>query len=288
MQIEIPGELTHVSTVQTWECDSNAHLNVQFYHQRFREAGHYYRRKYGLEGASMTCAHTRFYRELHADHTGRILTLPVYDIHGAYYLMHNLTVDGMTPSCISLDRLERDADEVFRQAKHKIARPLAEFSKAGPRGLGVDHRPPSTKVAAMLATASADISCMTHVLQHDLDHAGVWRAERLISSFSNGGQSAWALVGATENWLRARNLGRVVLELKYKQIASPEPDTILRQISYPFALKGKTYSFCHQIEDAVSGQVYGLGELLSALMDLTSRKVVSIPDELTLPKGVEF
>lgn len=286
MHIELEGELSHIATVQTWECDSNAHLNVQFFHQRFREAGYFFRQKHGLDGTPMATAHTRFYRELHADDTARVLTLPVYDTAGTFYLMHRLTVDGMAPACISLDRLDGDPATLSTQIKLLNAQPLAHFPMAGPRGLVAGHERPPADTDQLIAAAQADVTSIAQVLQNDLDHAGIWRAERVISSFSNGGQSAWTLVGGTNERLHALNLGRVVLELKYKQMASPAAGTILRQTSYPLALNEKTYRFCHQIEDAVSGQVYALGETLSVLMDLSARKVVALPTGISLPKGM--
>lgn len=276
MNQTLVGELTHVATVQTWECDSNNHMNVQFFHQRFREAGYLFRQQYGLKGTAMASAHTRFYRELHADDTGRILTVPVRDNTGTLFLMHQLTVDGSTLCCVTLDQLSDDKPGL-------PARPLADFPQAGPRGLDAGRVKTAKDTQAMVVDGIADVTCITHLLPSDMDHVDDWRAERVVSSFSNGGQSAWAIVGATTPWLREHNLGRVVLEMKYDRFAYPDPGTVLRQTSYPVALKGKTYRFRHQIEDALSGKVCATGEVLSVLMDLSARKVVPLSPALKLP-----
>lgn len=272
----IAGEMTHVATVQSWECDSNRHLNVQFFHQRFREAGYHFRIQHGLSDTPMVSAHTRFFRELHADDTGRVLTLPVRDAGGAVFLMHQLTVDGHAACSITLDRLKVEPPEL-------AVLPLADFPQAGSRGLSASRVDAATDTQTLLAAGGAEVTCITHVLPEDMDHAGQWRAERLVSSFSNGGQSVWNLIQATTPWLRERNLGRVVLEMKFENRASPAPGAVLRQVSFPKALKGKTFQFGHQIEDALSGEVYAAGEVLSVLMDLTTRKVVPLPPELGMP-----
>ncbi|WP_133358772.1 thioesterase family protein [Antarcticimicrobium luteum] len=272
----LDGDLTHVSTVQTWECDSNAHLNVQFFHQRFREAGYLFRQRNGLAGTAMASAHTRFYRELHVDDTATVFTLPVRDAHGAVFLMHRLTVDGDTLCCCSLDRLDGDTSRL-------APLPLSDFPQVAPRGLPEGPTPPVEGTDALIAAGAAAVTCITHVLPSDMDHAGVWRAERLISSFSNGGQSAWALVGAVTPWLREHNLGRVVLEMKLDCFTPPAAGAVLRQTSHCIELGAKTYRFGHQIEDAVTGRLYAAGQVLSILMDHGSRKAVPIPPDLKAP-----
>ncbi|MDF1717147.1 MAG: thioesterase family protein [Antarcticimicrobium sp.] len=276
MNDPLDSELTHVSTIQTWECDSNAHLNVQFFHQRFREAGHLFRLRHGLPGTSMVSAHTRFRRELHVDDTATIFTLPVQDADGQLFLLHRLTLDGETLCCTSLDRLTGTVPGL-------VARPLTEIPEAAPRGLPGTPTVPIADTGALVASGAARITCITHVLPADMDHAGEWRAERLVSSFSNGGQSAWQMIGATTPYLRERNLGRVVVEMTLDRFASPAPGAVLRQTSRSIEMNEKTYRFGHQIEDAVTGTLYAAGEALSILMDLGSRKAVPIPQELRAP-----
>lgn len=276
----LDGHLCHVSTVQTWECDSNDHLNVQFFHQRFREAGRLFRLRHGLSDTPMHSAHTRFFKELHVDDTATVLTLPVHDEDGAVYLMHQLTVNGRSLSCSTLDRVGMDV-------AHLETRPLCEFPQAAPRGLAAGSTPPIEATDDLIEAGMGAVTCITHVLPSDMDEQGKWRAERLVSSFSNGGQSAWALVGATTPWLRERALGRVVLEMKFDCFVSPEPGTILRQSSHCIDLGTKAYRFCHQIEDALTGELYASGHVLSVLMDLAARKVVEIPSQLQVPGFTE-
>lgn len=271
----VEGDLTHVGTVQAWECDSNQHLNVQFFHQRFREAGAYFRMRHGLSGTAMVSAHTRFHRELYADDVARIFTLPVQGPDGAMYLMHRLTVDGSALNCSTLDRLEGEAPELNPV-------PLSEFPEVAPRGLALG---PGESVADMekrIEAGQALVSCITQVMPSDLDHTGAWRAERLISSFSNGGQIAWSLIGADTGWLRERGLGRVVLEMKLDCLRSPQPGAVLRQTSHAIELGNKTYRFGHQIEDALTGECVAVGEVLSILLDHDTRRAVPLPEELRI------
>lgn len=272
----IEGFLGHVSTVQTWECDSNEHLNVQFFHQRFREAGTHFRMVHGLTDAPFQSGHTKFFKELHADDTAKVYTIPVRDTAGAVYLMHRLTVDGERLNCSTLDRVQGDVSGLEVQ-------PLSDFPDAAPRGLPAGLTPVLEDRAARVAAGRGDVSCITHVLPSDLDHLGNWRSERVVSSFSNGGQSAWALIGATTSWLRERRLGRVVLEMKMDRFQSPKPGAVLKQTSHAIDLGPKTYCFCHQIEDAQTGELYAAGQALSVLMDLSARKVVPLSDDLKLP-----
>ncbi|MEZ5714171.1 MAG: hypothetical protein R3D85_02720 [Paracoccaceae bacterium] len=274
----LDGDLTHVATVQSWECDSNGHLNVQFFHQRFREAGAHYRMRHGLSGTPMVSAHTRFHRELYADDMARVFTLPVRGADGAVYLMHRLTADGRSLSCSTLDRLTGDAAGLS-------PRPLSEFPEVAPRGLPAGPGTPLAATEPLIASGRALVSCITHVLPSDLDHTGAWRAERLLSSFSNGGQLAWSLIGAEPHWLRERGLGRVVLEMKLDCLRSPAAGAVLRQTSHALELGTKTYRFAHQIEDAISGECLAVGEVVSILLDHASRKSVAFPPDLAIAGG---
>lgn len=272
----IEGELTHVSTVQIWECDSNAHMNIQFFHQRFREAGVLFRLRHGLPGVSMSSAHTRFHRELHVDDTATVRSIAVRDDTGAAFVMHQMTGDGTTLSCVSLDRLSGDTAGL-------VTRPLSDFPQAMPRGVPPAPTVPLADSAERVRAGKARVGCITHVLPSDMDQDGQWRAERVVSSFSNGGQSAWELIGGQTPWLRDRNLGRVVLELKLDRHLSPRPGAVLQQTSHCVELTARTYRFQHQIEDALSGTIHATGQVLSILMDHDSRRMVPIPDRLQAP-----
>lgn len=271
----LEGDLTHVGTVQAWECDSNHHLNVQFFHQRFREAGEHFRMRHGLAGAAMVSAHTRFHRELYADDMARIFTLPVRGADGAIYLMHRLTVDGSTLNCCTLDRLAGEATGLTPVS-------LSDFPDVAPRGLALGPGAPVADMEERTEAGQALVSCITHVLPSDLDHTGAWRAERLISSFSNGGQLAWSLIGAKTDWLRERGLGRVVQEMKLDCLRSPRPGAILRQTSHAIELGNKIYRFGHQIEDALTGDCVAVGEVISILLDHDTRRAVPLPSELMI------
>ncbi len=269
------GELTHVAVVQTWECDSNNHLNVQFIHKRFREAGYLFRQRHGLGGSALRNAHTRFHREIHVDDTPRVFTIPVRDDDGGVLLLHRLIRGDDELLCSCLDRLTTAAPG------QNYAR-LADYQDATPRGLVLEPAKAPETGRKQRDAEDAETSCMMTILPSDLDHSGHLPAERLVSSFSNGGQVAWALIGATTPWLRQRGLGRVVLEMKLNGFHEPVAGAILHQISRAIAIGGKTYRFGHRIEDAVTGKLYATGEVLSILMDLETRRSVSLNGELSM------
>lgn len=58
MQGKTDGALTRVSTVQTWECDSNNPPNVQVFHQLFHEADYLFRQRNRLGGSRARSAQT--------------------------------------------------------------------------------------------------------------------------------------------------------------------------------------------------------------------------------------
>lgn len=271
-------DLTHVSTVQTWECDSNNHLNVQFFHQRFREAGYLYRQNHGLEGVALHSAHTRFHREIRVDETVRVWTIPVRDNMGNLLLLHRLIRGKDEVCCTCLDRLANTRPD-------KDFAPLSDIANATPRGLSPDLATPLGDSSELHNAGRIETSCLMNLLPSDLDHRGDLLAERLVASFSSGGQVAWSLIGATTDWLSQRGLGRVVLEMKFARFSGPRAGVVLQQTSGCLALNTKTFRFGHQIEDAITGQLYAAGEVLSILMDLKTRKSVALSDDLKAKHG---
>lgn len=266
---------THVSVVQKWECDSNDHLNIQFFHQRFREAGHHFRLLHGLRSPALRRAHTRFHRELLLDDRGHVRTLPVRDGRGAVFLLHELirSEDGVLSST-SLEPLPDAPADL-------AAAPAEEFGHALPRGLPEGPAERLGDAAALVADGRALTSCVTVAEPSHLDHAGHLRAERVVGSFACGGQSSWSLIGATSEALRERGLGRVALELKLAILADPRPGTVLRQTTGCLSFGTKTLHFGHQIEDAVTGRLHATGRVIGVLLDHATRRSVTIPPELT-------
>lgn len=269
------GELTHVAVVQTWECDSNNHLNVQFIHKRFREAGYLFRQRHGLGGIALRDAHTRFHREIQLDDTPRVFTIPVRDDVGGVFLLHRLIRGDDELLCSCLDRLATAAPGL------NCAR-LADYQDAAPRGLVLEPATVPDNTPERGDAEGAETSCMMTILPSDLDHSGHLPAERLVSSFSNGGQVAWALIGATAPWLRQRGLGRVVLEMKFNGFHEPVAGAILHQTSRAIAIGDKTYRFGHRIEDAITKNLYATGEVLSVLMDMGTRRSIHLDEELSM------
>ena len=55
---------THRSFVNSWECDENIHMNIQFYWKRFGEANLIFFQKTGLQPQPWIDRHVRYHREL--------------------------------------------------------------------------------------------------------------------------------------------------------------------------------------------------------------------------------
>jgi len=246
---------------------------VQFFHQRFREAGYLYRQRHGLEGVALHSAHTRFHREIRVDETVRVWTVPVRDDMGNLLLLHRLIRGEDEVCCTCLDRLNNALPE-------ENFAPLSGIVNAAPRGLSPGLATPLGDTSKLHKAGSIETSCLMNLLPSDLDHTGHLLAERLVASFSSGGQVAWSLIGATTDWLRQRGLGRVVLEMKFARFSEPRAGAVLQQTSGCLELGNKTFRFGHQIEDAITGQLYAAGEVLSILLDLETRKSVALSADL--------
>lgn len=264
---------THASYTEAWECDANAHLNVQFYFRRFHEA---LAALCALDGRAAPLAvqrHVRFHREQRLDEAAVVHSGVVRDGPAAGKVLHVMTAaPGGALVATSLDDLG-DASRLPGEWGAEDAVPGL------PRG--VDGAPSDPADArGLLAAGRAVLSDVSLAYPHRFGADGGFLPHQFIAGFSNGAVHLWSGLGITREWLEARNLGRVAVEQKLTPFAAVEPGMVLRQISWVAEAAEKTVLFSHQVEDARTGAPLVRGDVRALLMDLGARKAVPMPREV--------
>lgn len=265
---------THRSFVNTWECDENEHMNVQFYVKRFEEAGAVAGILFDLADyeSCIRTRHIRYHRELASAASTRVRSAFIGPVEGGIQIVHQLIETGKGfLAATALDTLQLAHPAELIGCDPEFIEP------AQPRGLspGIGEMVNSDRY---LATGQAIVSNWSVMRPFDLDENGRMLASRIVSRFTDGAPHIWDAIGVTTEWLNASRFGRVAVEMKITPLETARPGTVLRLVSWCPDVSGKTFLIAHQLEDADSGQVLALGEVRSLVMNLVTRRAVSPPE----------
>ena len=264
--------------VNSWECDENRHMNVQFYLRRFETASAIFAALAGtgLSDASMVkTRHVRYHRELIEADCIRTVSGTVTDGPFSGRVLHAIYHTGNGALCATA------LDELVSQ---EIAARLGELSAAdaditalaSPRGLD-DGDIEAAGYDAMLASGEA-VTSFRHVLgPADCDRDGNILSSTFISCFTDGAPHAWDLTGLTSTWLQGQNFGRVAVELKLQRCAEACPGDILELVSWAGDIQEKTFRISHVVRNMVTREVLALGQVRNVVLDLETRRVVKLP-----------
>jgi acyl-CoA thioester hydrolase len=264
--------------VNSWECDENRHMNVQFYLRRFETASAILAALAGTglsDAALVKSRHVRYHRELLEADCVRTVSGTVTEGRYAGRVLHAIYHTGNGALCATaLDELV-SPDVSARLGELSSADPDLT-ALASPRGLG-DDAIEAPNYNAMLASGDAIIS-FRHVLgPADCDRDGNILSSTFISCFTDGAPHAWDLTGLTGAWLQGQNFGRVAVELKLQRCAEACPGDILEMVSWAGDIHEKNFRISHVVRNMVTGEVLALGQVRNVVLDLETRRVVKLP-----------
>lgn len=263
---------THRSFVNTWECDENAHLNVQFYLKRFDEAARFFALLSaggGHDGPLPRDRNVRYHAELAAGATTLVRSAAIsggaFDGHVVHFLEDaetgRLSATSLdTPSgtghahAIAADAAER---ALPRSAPHGSLEAITPRHILGRGGL-VAHR-------AIVGPG-------------DCDAAGTITERFHVACLSDAAAHAWSHAGAAAVWLGERGLGRVAVEMKITHHAPAMAGDAIAVYSAPTAATGRTVTLRHEIVRAADDRPVASAEVVALILDLSTRRPVALPE----------
>ncbi len=265
---------THRSFVNTWECDENNHLNVQFYLKCFSEAA----RIFGAleEGTTDIAAlpgtrHVRYHHELHPGAMTRIRSGRISDGPFAGWVVHRL--EDVTDNRLSATAI--DAPSADRMSGKIPGRSVQE---ALPRGLQAEQ---------LQAIAPEHILAMNGLVSHrsvvmpaECDSANQLAQQFYVSRFSDCAPHVWKKAGIGEAWLKSRGYGRVAVEMKISHHLCAYADDILFLYSNCEVAGKKTLKLRHEVVRQSDMTAIASAEVLVLILDLNTRKSVPLPSEI--------
>ncbi|MFT6773468.1 MAG: acyl-CoA thioester hydrolase [Paracoccaceae bacterium] len=268
----MPFVATHRAATESWECDQNAHLNVQFYNKRFDDAGRMLHALHGAAPATPRLRHVRYIRELRQDTSCLIDSAVLADGPHAGALVHILrNASGGDIAATCIDDIGDAASGLPRVSDADLPAPVSRGMTPGPWAPMDD--------AGLLAAGAAVFSSSMVVRPAQCDPDGRLAPWTLVSCFSNGATIAWDHLGVMSDWLTAHDLGRALVEMKLAIHALPGPGACLRQLTWPHNVNDRTVCLRHQITDLTTGALVAQGDLVGLVFDLGARRAVRVPPE---------
>lgn len=292
--IPFTGVPTYQGMVCAWECDENAHMNVQFYVAKIDEAARLFFLMHGLSHSFLSekslsisprTTHCRYHKELRAGALVGVKTRVVQASRDRLVLCHILS-DGASNEIAATLVVRYDLQKSGGQtipwsddhcaAFGRVTAELPEAARA--RSIVQDEAPAPLTLASSFDLPLFDIFRGIVQTEHCCAQ-GFMRSQFLMGRISDGAGHLWQTVGFDRYRLVEDNLGTVVLETRvdfYRPVTAGQ-GLIIR--SALLGVSGRTLHYRHFIFDMESGAQVGGGEVVALLMDMDTRKSVQLTPE---------
>ena len=274
--------------VNAWECDENAHYNVQFFAAQKDDAQAHFRLALGLSPLNLPDSqlhvstvydHIRFHGELRVADMFAIKS-GIVDWQDTtcvvYHEMRDVSTGQLSATYTSRwDHM--NAATGTPEPWSGGCRTLAEQFRvdlpdnAQPRSTGRDGPIPD-----LTLQEAEDKGLMSTyrgtVLPGDCDASGFMTTRYYVARFSDSAAHVWNQVGVDFTQGYQRGLGTVAVEdfISYRRPLRAGDAIVLK--SFVRHVGRKTMSFSHLVFNAASGRIAATVEVTVVLMDLTQRK----------------
>ncbi len=260
--------------VNSWDCDENAHYNIQGYLEAFDIAARHGRLAAGAgEAASWPARrsrHIRYHSEMSAGEPFTVETRRAQR-GDEQVIEHRMTALGrarLTATCIDLfdsplSNWSADLPDVSEEA---LGRGLAPAP-------AVLRRPDITDGRALVTHRGV-------VTPAECDPDGRLYDRYCFARVSDAAPHIWGHAGFTHDWLLDNNAGRVAMEIKLTYGAGLRAGDLVHIESGLQAVSAKTFTLRHVLVRSETGEVAAVAEGVVLVMNLTKRKALAIPDAM--------
>ncbi|MES0869070.1 acyl-CoA thioesterase [Pseudovibrio sp. SCP19] len=273
---------TLLSFVNTWECDENDHLNVQFYFSKFEEADRQFRMLTGFSEAlvgARRVRHVRYHAELVAASLITVKSYVAFDGPHMLSVVHEMiegstgeicatAIDGYTPNPSSAKQLRAR----FKDVEENISKP------AVPRGISPSPFSGKPTVDDLLKSG-AMITGRSTVLPRHLNAEQKAEDAFALSCFSDAAAHVWERTPMNTAWLDENEYGRVALEQKLSWISPLKLGDMVQVISTLTSVQENTFTIRHHLFEARTKRLAAVCDQVSISMDLNSRKTVPLTED---------
>ncbi len=260
--------------VNTWECDENDHLNIQFYFRAFDDAAaHFFAQAGVAPRPAPLVRHVRYHRELRADDS---IVGHSHGVSGEPDRLVHVIVNTATGeiAATAIDTYEAP-DAAARRALEQHAAEMPEA--AAPRSLKPEASPRATAGEAFEGAFS---TYRGRFRPADCDRDGRPSDRAIIARVSDAATQFWTGIGLSPQVIAERNAGRVAVEMKLTRGAAGAPEALVHIMSRLNVVARSTLSFEHRIVATETDAVIATVEVTGLTLDLGTRKAIRFGDDV--------
>lgn len=274
---------TFTTAVNTWQCDENDHLNVQFYTEFAHEASAHLMAALGLGpraqrdlgiGATPGSDHIRYLREFRVVDVVEVRSAPIEvgDRHLVLYHEVRNAANGSVASTICR-RIDSDASwpAAFRQRAMDacVELPVA----ARPRSVGSLALPDLT-LADAPRTGLIEVG-RTVIKPLECDERSVFLPRHQFGRYSDGAPVLWNHLGFDRAAMQERGEGSIVVEMlqHYRRpLCAGDLAVVMSGLA---EFSDKVLKFAHFIFEAETGTLAACAEAVGMKFDQKIRKIMT-------------
>lgn len=278
---------TFTTAVNTWQCDENDHLNVQFYTEFGHEASTHLLHQLGLGPRARAAAglaldvqddHIRYLREFRIIDTIEVRSAPVEITERAITLYHEVrnSADGTVASTVRRRvASDRPWPAAFRARAERAL--VALPANARPRSVGALALPDLT-LADVGRVGLIDVG-RTVVKPAECDERGMFLPRHQFGRYSDGAPFLWNHLGFDRAAMQERQEGSVVVEMLNHYRRPLRAGDLIVVMSGLADFSDKVLKFTHFLFDAESGTLAACAEAVGMKFDQKIRKIITFSAE---------
>ncbi|HLM12956.1 MAG TPA: thioesterase family protein [Reyranella sp.] len=274
---------TFTTAVNTWQCDENDHLNVQFYTEFGHEASAHLLAELGLGPRAQRAAglevrpasdHVRYLREFREVDPVQVLSAPVEvgDNHLlAYHEIRNPSDGTVAATMRRRIVCDRPWPDTFRARADAAIVALPD--NARPRSVGrLDLHDLALGDAAQCGLIDIGRSVIAPA---ECDERGEFLPHHLFGRYSDGAPLLWNHLGLDRAAMQDRQEGSVVVEMLNHYRRPLRAGDLLVVMSGLAAFTDKVLTFTHFLFEAETGTLAACAEAIGMKLDQKIRKTMT-------------
>jgi len=261
------------SFVNTWQCDENAHMNIQFYFANFDIAGRQFAAQTGLDESRIgrrLVRHVRYHKEMRAGDLMLVTSAIVPDGPHPLTVVHQMHDPvGGTLAATALDGFAVPVELAGLPAMAMPEAALPRSFDAAP------HAHPVTSEALLAAGGCLTFRGAVHPGNGDATGAAL--DQTYIACVSDGAAHAWEHGAMSGRWLAEQGFGRVALEMKLSLVSGLAAGDLMHMVTIFTSVTRKVFTFTHHLFETKTDRLAATIEAAGVAMDLSTRRAVELP-----------
>ena len=278
---------TFATAVNTWQCDENDHLNVQFYTEFAHEASAHFMAALGLGPRAQAASglvlresedHVRYLREFRVVDGVEVWSAPV-ELGERHLLVYHEVRNAADGTVASTVRRRIESDKAWPKAfRNSIEAMLIELPQhAYPRSVGTLELPDLT-LADAVRTGLIEVS-RSVVKPSECDERGVFLPRHQFGRYSDGAPFLWNHLGFDRGAMQERGEGSVVVEMLQHYRMPLRAGDLVVVASGLGDFTDKILKFSHFLFEAETGKLAACAEAVGMKFDQKHRKIMTFSPE---------